>query len=129
MLNELIKQPQSADIIKRIKELEQELDELLKEEEIWWAQRSQANWLTYRDKNTKSFHQKASQWKHRNWIDQISNDVGIIYEDDEKIEEIVNSFFIQLFTSEHIKNIQEVTEVVKGRINDNMLNILNAKFA
>ena len=39
-----------------MKEVENELDELLKEEEIWWAQRTKANWIKHGDQNTKLFH-------------------------------------------------------------------------
>jgi hypothetical protein len=40
--------------------LENKLDDLLRHEETWWAQRAKANWLQQGDKNTKFFHYKAS---------------------------------------------------------------------
>ena len=44
------------------------LDELLCRQEIYWAQRSQIQWLKHGDRNTKFFHSKASQRRRRNYI-------------------------------------------------------------
>lgn len=38
-----------------------ELDDGLRRQEIYWAQRSQVSWIKHGDKNTKFFHMKASQ--------------------------------------------------------------------
>lgn len=35
---------------------EKELDELLRQEEMWWAQRAKADWLKWGDRNTRFFH-------------------------------------------------------------------------
>jgi hypothetical protein len=43
-----------------IHQLESNLDNLLNQEETWWAQRAKANWLQQGDKNSKFFHLKAS---------------------------------------------------------------------
>lgn len=59
-----------------IRKAERNLDDLLESEELWWAQRSQALCLQHGDKNTKFFHQKASQRKNRNWVDFIFDDHG-----------------------------------------------------
>lgn len=48
-------------ILARIKRLQKKLDDLLESEERWWDQRSRATWLKHWDKNSKQFHQKASQ--------------------------------------------------------------------
>ena len=48
-----------------------ELDEWLRRQEIYWAQRSRVNWIKHGDKNTKFFHLKASQRRQRNLIQGI----------------------------------------------------------
>ena len=110
-----------------MKGAEDELHELLKEEKIWLAQCSRANWLKHGDRNTKFFHY-ASQRKHRNWADSILDDARIFYEDEEKIGSIMTEYFIQLFSSGETEHVEEVVEVVKGIINTKMLTVLNANF-
>ncbi|KAL9674402.1 hypothetical protein QQ045_030674 [Rhodiola kirilowii] len=50
-----------------------ELDEWLEREELWWRQRSRADWLRQGDQNTSFFRQKASQRRRRNQLDRIKN--------------------------------------------------------
>ncbi|XP_074267252.1 uncharacterized protein LOC141590575 [Silene latifolia] len=45
-----------------------DIAELLRQEECFWRQRSRALWLRDGDRNTKFFHQKASQRKEKNHI-------------------------------------------------------------
>lgn len=51
------------DCIIKIKDMETNQDELLKQEELWWAQRAKAHWLKNGDLNTKYFHKKAVKEK------------------------------------------------------------------
>jgi uncharacterized phage infection (PIP) family protein YhgE len=58
----------SQDTILKIKNSEETLDEILKQEELLWSQRAKAHWLKYGDLNTKYFHHKASMRKRNNFI-------------------------------------------------------------
>ncbi|KAL9436888.1 hypothetical protein AB3S75_022853 [Citrus x aurantiifolia] len=49
----------------KIKEVERQIQNLLADEEIFWKQRSRADWLKGGDKNTKFFHHKASSKKKK----------------------------------------------------------------
>ncbi|XP_057745491.1 uncharacterized protein LOC130963384 [Arachis stenosperma] len=60
-LKQLNSLPQNEETLWRTKMEEEELDDLIRMEEIWWSQRSRANWVAYGDKNTKFYHHKASQ--------------------------------------------------------------------
>lgn len=62
--------------ILRIKALEKDLGELLKQEETWWAQRAKVHWLKQGDLNTKIFHQRANQRKRKNHIHKIQDPMG-----------------------------------------------------
>ena len=48
-----------------------ELDEWLRKQEIYWAQRSRVSWIKHGDKNSNFFHLKASQHRQRNLIQGI----------------------------------------------------------
>lgn len=83
----------------RIKKIEKRLDAILIGEEIYWKQRSRADWLKEEDQNTKNFHAKASSRKKKNQI------WGILYEDEkwteeaEDIERVFCEYFVTLFSS------------------------------
>ncbi|KAL8464990.1 hypothetical protein ACS0TY_034463 [Phlomoides rotata] len=67
---------QSTEVIGKTKEKQNKLDELLKQEEILWFQRSRALWLKDGDCNTLFFHSKASQRRRKNIILRIKNIEG-----------------------------------------------------
>jgi hypothetical protein len=70
-LVELNNNSEKAAMMNKILQKEMELDKLLESEEMWWNQRSRVLWLQHGDKNTKFFHQKATQRRKRNIIDSI----------------------------------------------------------
>ena len=52
------------------------INTLLYQEEIAWRQRFQSIWLPAGDKNTKFFHQRASQHHRKNNIDGFMDEGG-----------------------------------------------------
>lgn len=60
-----ISSPSDGEEIRRI---ENQINNMLIEEEIYWKQRSRADWLREGDKNKKFFHAKASARKRKNKI-------------------------------------------------------------
>ena len=72
---------------------------MLVDEEIYWKQRSRANWLREGDKNTKYFHAKASARKRKNKVWGIENDQGIWLKERDEIDEEICSHFQELFTT------------------------------
>ncbi|CAM8982788.1 unnamed protein product [Rhodiola kirilowii] len=53
-----------------------ELDEWMEREELYWRQRSRAEWLKYGDRNTSFFHAKATRRRRRNFIDRLKDQRG-----------------------------------------------------
>ena len=61
---------------KKIKMLEKHIDNVLIDEEVYWKQRSRADWLLEGDKNTKFFHAKFSAPKKKNKIWGVLDENG-----------------------------------------------------
>ncbi|CAM8982799.1 unnamed protein product [Rhodiola kirilowii] len=80
--------------------LMEELDEWMEREELWWRQRSRAEWLKHGDRNTSYFHARASHRRRRNRIDSIRNQAGDLCESSQQIETIIMSYFRDIFTSQ-----------------------------
>ncbi|CAM8963352.1 unnamed protein product [Rhodiola kirilowii] len=77
-----------------------ELDEWLEREELWWRQRSRADWLRQRDRNTAFFHQKASQRRRRNQLDCIKSQTGEVCETQSEIVSVITNYFHNIFLSQ-----------------------------
>uniref|UniRef100_A0A803Q157 Reverse transcriptase domain-containing protein n=1 Tax=Cannabis sativa TaxID=3483 RepID=A0A803Q157_CANSA len=84
----------------RVKYLQSQLDALIYMEEVYWRQRSRVNWLQAGDKNTKFFHQFASQRRKNNTIKYLKDDFDNSAKDPEVMFDIISSFFTNLFSSE-----------------------------
>ena len=72
---------------------------MLIDEEVYWKQRSRADWLKEGDKNTKFFHSKASARRRKNKIWGVEDDQWNWVDDPEGIEGEFCGYFQQLFTS------------------------------
>ena len=60
-----------AENMQRIRTLKSEINTILHQDELFWRQRSRSIWLPAGDKNTKFFHQRASQRRRKNHISGI----------------------------------------------------------
>lgn len=65
-----------------------------------WRQRSRADWLKDRVRNTKIFHAKASHRKRTNTIQKLKNERGEWISGDTSLKELVMKYFNGLFESE-----------------------------
>ena len=52
----------------QIRKLKNQISNMLMDEEIYWKQRSMAEWLKEGDRNTKYFHVKAAARRMKNKI-------------------------------------------------------------
>ncbi|KAL9666843.1 hypothetical protein QQ045_001187 [Rhodiola kirilowii] len=91
--------PRTAEMVERERSLSEELDRWLVREETLWMQRSRVLWLNQGDKNTKFFHAKANHKRKVNWIAKLQDSHGVVQEDQNKISEIITSYFSTLFQS------------------------------
>ncbi|KAK3219985.1 hypothetical protein Dsin_013955 [Dipteronia sinensis] len=82
----------------QIRRIENQLDCLLLEEEVYWRQRSRTEWLRGGDRNTKIFHMKASA-RTRNEILGLFRDEGSWCVGNQDMEIVVVGYFVKLFDS------------------------------
>ncbi|CAM8901772.1 unnamed protein product [Rhodiola kirilowii] len=90
----------TEEVAKEEANLSAELDEWMEREELYWRQRSRAEWLRNGDRNTSYFHAKASQRKKRNQIDGLRNNRGELCEDEHDIDNIITDYFNDIFHSQ-----------------------------
>jgi hypothetical protein len=127
-LHTLQLQQDSQNVTQQLKDKEKELDDLLEKEEIWWSQRSRALWLAHGDRNTKFFHQKATQRRRKNKIEYIKDNQENTYTESEDIEQVFLNHFQDLFMSQATSHVAESTQLVCNRIDHDMYDQLNKDF-
>ncbi|XP_033134325.1 uncharacterized protein LOC117127773 [Brassica rapa] len=101
-----------------------ELSHALKEEEMFWKQKSRVLWLREGDRNTKFFHALTKQRRARNKITQLLDENESIIEDEEGLVVVATSYFRQIFESSNPEEIEEalaqVPTTITGAMNDDL---------
>ena len=90
-----------------------ELDEWLRKQEVYWAQRSRVNWMKHGDKNTSFFQSKASQRRQRNFIKGVLDPQGSWREDIEEVAGVAVDYFNKMFSTGSCSWIEECLEAVQ----------------
>ncbi|KAF7825238.1 ribonuclease H [Senna tora] len=126
----ILKQIQLTDAVrKNIQDAQAELDQLLKNEEILWRQRSRAVWLKEGDLNTKFFHRKANQRRNRNAIRRIRDDQNRMHSDLAGITNTITSYFCNLFKASNLEGVEDVCKEVKRRISEDQCTLLSRPYS
>ncbi|KAL9665366.1 hypothetical protein QQ045_020785 [Rhodiola kirilowii] len=99
-IQELRECPRSENVVCVEIRLSTDLDEWMEREELYWRQRSRAEWLKNGDRNTSYFHAKASQRKKRNHVDCLRDSKGELQESDHQIASIIIDYFVNIFKSQ-----------------------------
>ncbi|GMY17800.1 hypothetical protein FCV25MIE_13039, partial [Fagus crenata] len=103
-----------------IRELRQEVNTLLLQDEIYWRQRSRESWLTAGDRNTKFFHQRAKQRKGRNLIKGIMDSNGIWWENEAHMGNVAIDYFNDIFSANPSMEMDDTIHVVDCVVNEDM---------
>lgn len=104
--------------------LDIEIEKLTNQEELYWRQRSKANWLSSGDWNTKFFHAFALDRKKQNNVKGIVNSHRNWCPEDNAISNIILDYFSKLFTYLGPTNsmieevISSVDPLIDAEIND-----------
>ena len=113
-----------------IKMVENQIQNIIIDEEIYWKQRSRADWLKEGDKNTKFFHHKASNRNKKNRIWGIENSSGDWLKRAKDVEDEFCNYFTELFTTTKPSQNQ-MEAVLKGitpRVSEDMNESLEKPF-
>ena len=92
--------------------LESEINMLLEKEAKMWAQRSKIMWLKDGDRNTKFFHNKASQRQCHNYITKLHDQTSRWCTRHSQVNEIFFNFYQDLFKFANPNSFAEVLEVI-----------------
>ena len=122
-LEELLLQ-NKADHLQRIRALKLEINTILHQDKLFWQQRSLSIWLPAGDKNTKFFHQCASQRHRKNRIFGVQDKDGIWRTLEDQIAQVVMQYFQELFTFAHPTNMGSMLDSVDKLITLDMNNSL-----
>jgi endonuclease/exonuclease/phosphatase family metal-dependent hydrolase len=111
------------------RQIEEELDSLLEQEELKWQQRAKVNWLQHGDRNSKYFHAAATQKNRRSRISEIQDISDQRCTTKEAIEEAFISYFRELFKGgtqlELDQCIQALDKKVTDAMNDNLVAVVS----
>ena len=119
LLEELCLQ-NNADYISSIKELKADISNLIHQDELFWRQRSRSIWLPAGDKNTKYFHNRASQCQRKNHIPGVFDSEGRWCATKDGIAKVAESYFKDLFVATPINNIEGILQAVERRVTPQM---------
>ena len=110
-------------------QLKSEVSELLRLEEKMWQQRSHVHWMVSGDRNSKYFHNRASQRFRRNNISELRNSEGELVSGDENILAMVIDYYSSLFTSSGPVGIEDVVQFTKLMVTAEMNSNLIGSFS
>ena len=96
--------------------MKKEINELLDGEEVWWQQRSRVRWLGEGDRNTKYFHNHASERRRKNTILGLWNENGIWCESKESVAATTISYFENIYTTTNPTRIVEVVSLIPAKV-------------
>ncbi|KAI9116654.1 hypothetical protein K1719_012312 [Acacia pycnantha] len=85
------------------KSLWQQLDEVLVQESLIWAQKARSEWLVDGDRNTRFFHSRANGRRKRNFIGALKGEDEAWVYDCDRIKEMVVSHFSTVFREEQAR--------------------------
>ncbi|XP_074283536.1 uncharacterized protein LOC141608084 [Silene latifolia] len=110
------------------KALVKEIAELLKQEELFWRQRSRAIWLKEGDRNTKFFHRKATQRKEKNHIAKLVDNEGRVWEGRDNVSKVAREYFEDVFASGQPNGFEHLLDGVEGRVTERMNMLLRCDY-
>lgn len=104
----------------RMSSLKKNLDDLWKQEEMFWKARSKIKWLNHGDRNSKFFHASTLQRRMFNKIGRIKDGNGVWVEKEEDVMKTFELFYQNLFSSEVSNNRPMYSDIIPHLVTDDM---------
>lgn len=104
----------------KVMELKSKLCSALRDEELFWKQKSRSTWLKEGDQNTKFFHASTKQRRARNRITKLKRPDGLWAEKYERIEHTTTEYFQELFYSSRPHGFDEALRFVTAKVTPEM---------
>ena len=106
-IEEIKCQLEQAQLTEAILNLKWNLCAAFRDEELYWKQKSRANWLREGDRNTKFFHATTKQRRARNRVLKLRRTNGTWAETDDDLEQVATGYFQTLFTSSNSSDFDD----------------------
>lgn len=104
----------NSSLIKLGARLRQDLDEILKQEEVLWYQKARVEWINDGDRNTSYFHMSTVLRRWRNKIVSLKNENGDWFYDESRVKSMVQEYFTLLYQDETIEEAKVQPEIPYG---------------
>jgi hypothetical protein len=108
--------------------LRYKLDRLEEQRNLYWRQRAKVHWLKEGDRNTRFYHQYASERRRRSRIMRLVQEDGGVVEEEEAIKNLVANSYKDLFTSHAGTRLDELLMHVQSRVSMDMNEFLVRPF-
>ncbi|KAI9075927.1 hypothetical protein K1719_042128 [Acacia pycnantha] len=126
-LNECHIGSMTEESILMVEELTRQIEEMWRKEESYWWQRSRIAWLNCGDRNTKFFHSTVIQRRIRNKVLRLKNENGIWMEERADINRAFSDFYLKLFRSGGVREMEQALAYVKKCVTEDDNNQLMAR--
>ncbi|KAK0576526.1 hypothetical protein LWI29_019063 [Acer saccharum] len=130
IIESLYRRSRENNVMRHIQSLEREVEGLIESDELYWKQRSRADWLSAGDRNTKYFHHRALARKKKNYIPFLLDNYGIQHESIEGMATMILDYFSNIFASSNpsADSIRKAIAAIKTRLSEEMKSDLLHEF-
>ncbi|CAL2278234.1 unnamed protein product [Prunus armeniaca] len=112
----------------RQRTIQEEIEQLWKEEELYWKQRSRVNWLQAGDSNSRFFHLTTIQHRQKNRVLKLKNDRGVWIYGEKNLRMEFEKFFNNLFHTSGPRNWEGIIYCIPAIVSEEMNRDLLAPF-
>jgi hypothetical protein len=89
-------------------DLSAEYNQILRQEEIHWFQKSRCNWISFGDRNTSYFHTKTIIRRQRNKIKALKNELQVWVWEENKLKDMAREFYQKLFWQDQEETREDI---------------------